>query len=141
MVATSVPPLPDIWIDTATGRLTHLGRAFMQAMRTRIGGTTDKVERADATAADAVPKATQVVSTGGLQVGGDLGSHVSVALYKIETTVAALPATGNRNGDWAFAFNGRKNGEGAAAGTGTPVWWDGSSGHWKAADTGATVAA
>jgi hypothetical protein len=39
----------------------------------------------------------------------------------------------------AFASNGRKNGEGAAAGTGVLVFHDGTA--WRACDTGATVAA
>lgn len=52
-------------------------------------------------------------------------------------TVAALP-TGIA-GRTAFATNGRKNGEGAAAGTGVLVYHDGTA--WRASDTGATVAA
>lgn len=52
-------------------------------------------------------------------------------------TVAGLP-TGSA-GRIAFATNGRKNGEGAASGTGVLVFHDGSA--WRAADTGATVAA
>lgn len=52
-------------------------------------------------------------------------------------TVAALP-TGSA-GRIAFASNGRKNGEGAGAGTGVLVFNDGSA--WRASDTGATVAA
>ena len=42
-------------------------------------------------------------------------------------------------GSQAFASNGRKNGEGAGAGTGVLVFFDGTA--WKACDTGATVAA
>jgi len=52
-------------------------------------------------------------------------------------TVAALPASGNTAGNLAFATNGRKNGEGAGAGTGVMVFWDGTA--WRASDTGATV--
>ena len=52
-------------------------------------------------------------------------------------TVAALPA--GTAGDTAYASNGRKNGEGAGAGTGVLVFKDGTA--WRACDTGATVAA
>jgi hypothetical protein len=52
-------------------------------------------------------------------------------------TVAALPT--GAVGRLAFATNGRKNGEGAAAGTGVLVFFDGTA--WRACDTGATVAA
>lgn len=54
-------------------------------------------------------------------------------------TVANLPGSGNTVGNIAFATNGRKNGEGAASGTGVVVFWDGTA--WRAVDTGATVAA
>jgi hypothetical protein len=39
----------------------------------------------------------------------------------------------------AYATNGRKNGEGAGAGTGVLVFYDGT--NWIAVDTGQTVAA
>ena len=52
-------------------------------------------------------------------------------------TVAGLPA--GSAGDTAYASNGRKNGEGAGAGTGVLVFKDGTA--WRACDTGATVAA
>ena len=51
--------------------------------------------------------------------------------------VADLPVA--TMGDLAFASNGRKNGEGAGAGTGVLVFYDGTA--WRACDTGATVAA
>jgi hypothetical protein len=54
------------------------------------------------------------------------------------STVAALPAV-HLAGDTYFATNGRKNGEGAGAGTGVLVFSDGTA--WRAVDTGATVAA
>jgi hypothetical protein len=53
-------------------------------------------------------------------------------------TVANLP-TDAVAGDTAFASDGRKNGEGAASGTGVLVFHDGTA--WRASDTGATVAA
>lgn len=61
------------------------------------------------------------------------GSPVRLKSY----TVAGLPA--GAAGDTAYASNGRKNGEGAAAGTGVLVFKDGTA--WRACDTGATVAA
>lgn len=54
-------------------------------------------------------------------------------------TVAGLPAAAGRTGQTAFASDGRKNGEGAAAGTGVLVFSDGT--NWCACDTGAAVAA
>lgn len=52
-------------------------------------------------------------------------------------TVAGLPTGGVVR--VAFATNGRKNGETAGNGTGVLVFFDGTA--WRAADTGATVAA
>lgn len=52
-------------------------------------------------------------------------------------TVAGLPT--GAAGRQAFATNGRKNGEGAGAGTGVLVFHDGTA--WRACDTGATVSA
>jgi hypothetical protein len=54
-------------------------------------------------------------------------------------TVANLPTAGIGAGQLAYASNGRKNGEGAGAGTGVMVFRDGTA--WRACDTGATVAA
>jgi hypothetical protein len=53
-------------------------------------------------------------------------------------TVATLPTVGTA-ARWAYASNGRKNGEGGGAGTGVMVFDDGTA--WRACDTGATVAA
>jgi hypothetical protein len=53
-------------------------------------------------------------------------------------TVATLPTAGTA-GRIAYASNGRKSGEGAGAGTGVPVWDDGS--NWKAFYDNTTVAA
>lgn len=52
--------------------------------------------------------------------------------------VASLPAAGTA-GRIAYASNGRKSGEGAAAGTGCPVWDDGT--NWKTFYDNTTVAA
>lgn len=58
-------------------------------------------------------------------------------------TVAGLPTTTTlptlAAGDIAFASNGRKGAEGAAAGTGVLVYWDGTA--WRRVDDGATVLA
>jgi hypothetical protein len=61
------------------------------------------------------------------------GSPITLPSY----TVATLPAVGAAQ--IAYASNGRKNGEGAGAGTGVMVFSDAT--HWRACDTGATVAA
>lgn len=66
---------------------------------------------------------------------GRIASNVPVGLPSY--TVAGLP-TGTA-GDVAYASNGRKNGEGAGAGTGVMVFKDGTA--WIACDTGAAVAA
>jgi hypothetical protein len=66
------------------------------------------------------------------------GRITSKGTYKHQSfTVAGLPA--GTAGETCFASNGRKNGEGAAAGTGVLVFHDGTA--WRACDTGATVAA
>lgn len=66
------------------------------------------------------------------------GPNISTKWRLPRFTVATLPATAEE-GELAFATNGRKAGEGAAAGTGVVVFYDGSA--WKAVDTGATTAA
>lgn len=54
-------------------------------------------------------------------------------------TVDNLPTVNVPAGSFAYASNGRKNGEGAGAGTGVAVFRDATA--WRAVDTGATVAA
>ena len=71
-------------------------------------------------------------------------SNSSVATQQTATalssyTVANLPTAGIGASQIAYASNGRKNGEGAGAGTGVMVFRDGTA--WRACDTGATVAA
>lgn len=139
MTAQLVPPPPHpLPMTGADGSLTRPWRAFFVGLYNRVGGTADKVDAAHTLAVGAVPQGTQVVASGGLQVGGALGGNVGLALYTVFTNVAGLPVSANR-GDFAFALDGRKAGEGAGLGTGTPVWWGGAS--WIAVDTGATVAA
>lgn len=53
-------------------------------------------------------------------------------------TVAALPVTG-ANGQWAFASNGRKPGEGGGAGTGVPVFFNAATGTWFSYCSGAVI--
>lgn len=67
---------------------------------------------------------------------------ISMGKVKVTTatldplTVAALPVR-VLPGTIAYASNGRKNGEGAGAGTGVLVFHDGTA--WRACDTGQTV--
>ena len=63
-------------------------------------------------------------------------SRPGIAHHLGAFTVAGLPA--GAAGYQAYATNGRKSGEGAGAGTGVPVFHDGTA--WRTAD-GATVAA
>jgi hypothetical protein len=79
-----------------------------------------------------------VVAGAGLQGGGQVGPNVGVSLYAAVTAVAMLPTAANA-GDWAYATDGRKTGEGSGAGTGVPVWW--SNTGWYAVDSGALVTA
>ncbi|MGI8839952.1 MAG: hypothetical protein ACR2F8_04075 [Caulobacteraceae bacterium] len=139
MTAQPLPPPPfGLPMTDRKGGLTRAWRAFFTGLYNRAGGTVDKIDAAHALATAAVPQGTQVIATGGLQVGGPLGGNVGVALYAAVTSVALLPASANL-GDWAFALDGRKAGEGAGAGSGTPAWWDGA--NWIAPDSGAAVAA
>jgi hypothetical protein len=73
------------------------------------------------------------------------GDRLSVLFYRTANTniaptytVAGLPAVATA-GQFAFASNGRKNGEGGGLGTGVICFYDGTA--WRACDTGATVAA
>ncbi len=77
----------------------------------------------------------RIAAAGGATFSSSIaaGGPVNLKSY----TVAGLPA--GTTGDIAYASNGRKNGEGAAAGTGVMVFKDGTA--WRACDTGATVAA
>lgn len=54
-------------------------------------------------------------------------------------TVATLPTTGVSAMSSSYASNGRKSGEGSGAGTGVPVWFDGS--NWKTYYDNTTVEA
>jgi hypothetical protein len=132
------PPFGVPLVDRA-GFMTSAWRIYEQAKFLHLGGKTDKVEAAHLTAIAAVPKTTEVVAGGGLQIGGALAGNVGLALYRGKVAVAGLPTTGNSEGDLAYALNGRKVGEGAGSGTGVPVWWSGT--HWYAFWSSAVVTA
>ena len=66
------------------------------------------------------------------------GPNISTKWRLPRFTVATLPATAEE-GDMAYATDGRKAAEGAAAGTGTLVFFDGT--NWIRPDTGATAVA
>lgn len=55
-------------------------------------------------------------------------------------TVAALPVTGAA-GQYAWASNGRKAGEGAGVGTGVPVFWNTTTHSWFSYLSGVAVTA
>jgi hypothetical protein len=115
-------------------------RNLVDALWQRTGGRTDKVEAAASIAASAVQQGVEVNALGGLQYGGPLGGNVGVALYVAYAAVADLPAVaGLSPGDWAYAMDGRKPGEGSGAGTGVPVFL--SAGNWVSVCSGAAVTA
>jgi hypothetical protein len=73
---------------------------------------------------------TQQTLAGGLKLNTTLPSF----------TVATLPTTGYPVNTIVFASNGRANGsQGAGAGTGTPVFWNGT--NWIAIWSGVTITA
>jgi hypothetical protein len=80
--------------------------------------------------------ATRASQTERLLIANDF-VKASVPFQAPSSVVASLPT--GAAGAVAFASNGRKNGEGAGAGTGVLVFHDGTA--WRACDTGATVAA
>ena len=140
MTATRVPPPPFNTPFLDGGFVSNAWQFFISALYGALYGEGfDKVDAAHAAAVAAVPRGTQVVAGGGLQAGGSLVGNVAVTLYRLNCAVAALPTSGNSEGDWAYAFDGRKPGEAAGAGTGAPCFW--SNGHWIAATSGATITA
>jgi hypothetical protein len=125
--SVNVPPWQLPMVD-ATGKITSSWQWWFAQMFDRSGGTVDKVDAAHVAALNAVPQSTEVVAGGGLQIGGSLGGNVALALYRIKAVVAGLPATGNSEGDWAYALDGCKAGEAAGNGSGVPVWWSAPAG-------------
>ena len=141
MTATFVPapPIKEPLVDSR-GFVTLPWRNHFLRRHEQAGSSADKIDAAHSLAVAAVPQTTQVVGAGGLRsVGNDLSGNVGVVFYRIITTVALLPTSGNTDGDWAYGVNGRKPGEGAGAGTGVPVFW--SHRAWVAVTSGATVTA
>lgn len=131
----NVPPYATPLVDKG-GRLTSPWQWWFAQMYDRSGGTVDKVDAAATTAAAAVPQTTQVVAGGGLQVGGALSGNVGLSLYRAKGALSSLPTSGNSEGDWAYALNGRKSGETTGNGTGVPCFWStpGGTGGWYRAD-------
>ncbi len=139
MVATRVPPPPfNVPVLDGTG-FASAWAFWIQAVNDAIYGEGfDKIDAGYQTAVAAAPATAEVTAVGGLHgVGSQIGSNVGIALYRAVTGVAALPASGVAEGDWAYALDGRKAGEAAGAGTGVPVWR--SQGAWIAVDSGAAV--
>jgi hypothetical protein len=137
---TAVPILPPTDAQPLVsehGVLTVWGLRLLRALYDRLGGVIDKVDAAYELALAAVPQSTVIAAAGGLKTGGALSANVGVTLYAAMTSVALLPSVGNSPGDWAYALDGRKPGEGAGAGTGVPCFW--SAGNWYAATSGAVV--
>lgn len=132
MPATLPTPMWSDPIVDPAGFPTRWFRAFIQAL---LGAV-----RADSTATPtAAPASALVVAAGGLKLGGPIGPNVAVAFYAAISTVSLLPTGGLADGDWAYALNGCKTGEGVGSGTGVPVFF--SRGRWVAVDSGATVVA
>jgi hypothetical protein len=139
MAATPTPKPPfQIPLTDAQGYVTTGWQPFIQALFAKTGGVFDKVETAYSAAIAAAPGTAEVVAGAGLQGGGQVGGNVGLTLYAAIGQVASLPSPA-AEGDWAYAVDGRKTGEGAGEGTGVPVWW--SIDAWYAADSGAVVAA
>lgn len=71
---------------------------------------------------------------------GGVGLSVEGSVKPKSYTVAGLPSAATHGvGSQVYASNGRKSGEGGGAGTGVPVWSDGT--NWKTFYDNSTVAA
>jgi hypothetical protein len=69
---------------------------------------------------------------------GVLKNGVAILPDSPAYTVATLPATGLA-GQFAWASNGRKPGEGAGVGTGVPVFWNSATSQWFSYLSGVVV--
>jgi hypothetical protein len=143
LTMTAQPVPPATWaqpISDGRGVAHTWFRNLVDALWQRTGGQVDKVDAAASMAASAVPQGAEVNALGGLQNGGQLGGNLGLTLYSTSVAVADLPSgTELSQGDWAYAVDGCKPGEGSGAGTGVPVFW--SAGNWVSACSGATVTA
>ena len=63
----------------------------------------------------------------------------SPTISRAPTLVADLPDAVDHRGDWVYATDGRKAGEGGGSGTGVMAFSDGIV--WNACDTGALLEA
>ena len=129
------PPFKTALTD-AKGFVTRAWEPIIQSIFSRLGGQVDKVEAAYQIAQAAAPATAEVVAGAGLSGGGEVGSNTALSLYVAQAAVASLP-TASQEGDWAYAIDGRKVGEGSGSGTGVPCWW--SNGAWIAVDSGTPV--
>lgn len=76
------------------------------------------------------------------QVLPTANAPVSITSVRLLDTSFTVTELGTLEGDFdqtVFASNGRRSGEGAGAGTGCPVWWDGAD--WRTFYDNAVVAA
>ena len=137
MASTSVSAPPfSVPLTDAGGYVSRAWQPVVQSLYARTGGSFDKVRAAYSLARNAAPATAEVVAGAGLQGGGQIGPNAPIALYAAVTAVADLP-TSAAEGDWAYAIDGRKQGEAAGGGTGVPCWW--SNGAWVAVDSGLSV--
>lgn len=67
-----------------------------------------------------------------------LQGGVAISPTPTNYAVASLPATA-ANGQYAFATDGRKPGEGGGAGTGVPVFFNSATATWFSYCSGAVV--
>jgi len=118
---------PDDWNTT----LQDVEDALTESVYTGgLGATDNAVIRTDGTD-------TKKAQGSGVTIN-DSDQVSGVATLTLDSyTVATLPT--GAAGMIAYASDGRKNGEGAASGTGVVVFHDGTA--WRAVDTGATAAA
>jgi hypothetical protein len=70
--------------------------------------------------------------------GQTMADGIAVLASPANYTVATLPASG-ASGQFAFATNGRKPGEGVGSGTGVPVFFNSHTGTWFSYCSGAVV--
>ncbi|HWE98693.1 MAG TPA: hypothetical protein VG248_02750 [Caulobacteraceae bacterium] len=138
MAAVSLPP-PPIKVPFLDGlNVSQVWLRWFEAVRDRLGGSSDKVEEAWKYGAQAAPATAEVVAIGGLHGGGAVGGNTALALYVSVCTVDLLPATAGE-GDLAYAQDGRRGSQTSGNGTGVPCWYSGGS--WFAIDSGSAVAA